>query len=241
MKGFAMAALTHGIDQSRLPWLLGGSALALVGLRRGGPLGIGLATAGGALALYGVSGLAPERGRELVREAAHGLGRVLPVGTIKIQRSETIALPRAEVWRHVRDLERFPRWSRRIVSVTELGDGRSRWVMQGPDGGQVTWISRIVADAPEERYSWESVAGSEIRQAGVIQVRDAPGGRGTELSLHLAYDAPAGALGDMLASLMGVEPQQQAREDLRRLKQLLETGEIATNAMRPEDKGRERF
>jgi len=236
-----MAALTHGIERSGLPWLLGGSALALVGLLRGRPLGIGLVTAGGALALYGASGLAPERGRELVCEAAFGLGRALPTGTIKIRCSETIARPRPEVWRHVRDLERFPRWSRHIVSVTELGEDRSRWVVRGPDGGQVTWVSRIVAETPEEQYSWESVEGSEIRQAGVIHVRDAPGGRGTELSLHLAYDAPAGALGDMLASLMGVEPQQQARDDLRRLKQLLETGEIATNAMRPEDKGRESF
>jgi uncharacterized membrane protein len=216
--------------------------LALLGLRRGGPLGIGLAAAGGALALTGATRIGMGARHKLVHAAVSRLQRVLPAtSTIKVRRSETIGRPCAEVWRYVRDLSHFPRWAAHVESVTEEADGSSHWVVRGPGGSRIEWDARIVAETPEERVSWESVEGSDIRHAGVLAVREAPGGRGTELSLHLAYDAPAGVLGDLLARLLGEEPANQAREDLRRLKQLLETGEIATNAMRPQAAGRESF
>jgi len=54
----------------------------------------------------------------------------------------------------------------------------------------------------------------------------APGGRGTEVRVEIAYSAPAGAIGRLVARLLGEHPQQQVDDDLRRLKQLMETGEV---------------
>ena len=62
--------------------------------------------------------------------------------------------------------------------------------------------------------------------------RDAPGGRGTEVEAIVAYVPPAGDLGRWVAKAFQAEPQAQGRRELKRLKMLLETGEIATNAMR---------
>jgi uncharacterized membrane protein len=44
----------------------------------------------------------------------------------------------------------------------------------------------------------------------------------------LSYDPPAGAVGKLIARLFQKEPKVQARQDLRRFKQLMETGEVAT-------------
>ena len=46
----------------------------------------------------------------------------------------------------------------------------------------------------------------------------------------IAYDPPAGFVGQLLAKLFGREPRIQARRDLHRFKQLMETGEVATSA-----------
>ena len=54
----------------------------------------------------------------------------------------------------------------------------------------------------------------------------APGGRGTEVHVELRYDPPGGKLGALVAKLFGEEPGQQVEGDLRRFKQVIETGEV---------------
>ena len=78
--------------------------------------------------------------------------------------------------------------------------------------------------------AWRSVEDSEIETSGEVRFEDAPGKRGTRVSLMMAYDPPAGALGRAVAKLFLREPQVQARHDLKRFKMLMETGEIATSA-----------
>ncbi|MEK0083397.1 SRPBCC family protein [Benzoatithermus flavus] len=228
-------------DPTRLACLLGGGLLTLLGARRGGMLGAGLVLAGGAVAFKGLADLPLAGEGGMLEEGLHRLERTLPTGAVKIARSITIGRPREEVWRFVRDLSGFSRWARHVESVITTDDGRSHWMVRAPGGTRIEWDAMIEAESPNERISWQTLPGSEIRHAGVITLRDAPGGRGTELILRLNYEAPGGVLGRTIARLMGEEPGIQARDDLRRLKQLLETGEMATNAMRPEDAGRERF
>jgi uncharacterized membrane protein len=63
--------------------------------------------------------------------------------------------------------------------------------------------------------------------AGSVNFDSVRGGRSTQVSVHLRYAPPAGRTGDMVAKLFGRAPSQTIREDLRRLKQILEAGEIA--------------
>jgi uncharacterized membrane protein len=63
-----------------------------------------------------------------------------------------------------------------------------------------------------------------------VTFQKAPGERGTRVSLVMEYDPPAGAVGRAVAKLFLREPAVQARHDLKRLKMLMETGEIATSA-----------
>ena len=82
------------------------------------------------------------------------------------------------------------------------------------------------------RIAWRSTERSDIETEGVVTFEDAPGERGTRVSLVIGYKPPAGALGDTFAKLFRRDPQTQARHDLKRLKMLMETGEIATSARR---------
>ena len=74
---------------------------------------------------------------------------------------------------------------------------------------------------------------SKFAEAGDASVtfKDAPGDRGTEI--HVEVDAP-GKLGEMAQKLTGTEPLAKAKDDLRRFKQLIETGEIPRSDASPE-------
>jgi hypothetical protein len=61
----------------------------------------------------------------------------------------------------------------------------------------------------------------------------APGGRGTEVRVTLRYDMPAGALGRAAAKYFGDDPSQALDDDLRRFKQVMETGEVVRSEGAP--------
>jgi uncharacterized membrane protein len=114
---------------------------------------------------------------------------------------------------------------RHVDSVIE-NDGHSVWRAWGPAGIQAEWEAEIVADRPGERIAWRSLEGATIPNRGSVELRDAPRGRGTEVHLELVFEPPAGPVGAGVARLFAGLPAQTMRNDLRRLKQLLETGEI---------------
>jgi uncharacterized membrane protein len=72
-----------------------------------------------------------------------------------------------------------------------------------------------------------------VANAGSVHFNPAPNGQGTEVRVVLKYDPPAGVLGAWVAKLFGEAPEQQIEEDLRRFKQMMETGEITTTAGQP--------
>jgi uncharacterized membrane protein len=152
---------------------------------------------------------------------------------ILVRRSVTIRATATELYQFWRSLTNLPRIMRHLRSVTELSSGRSQWVARGPAGITVKWDADIVTDSPGECIAWKSVNGSAVQHAGSVRFQRAPGGRGTEVHVELAYEPPAGALGVVVAKLLGEEPDVQIREDLRRFKQSMEAGEVATTEGQP--------
>lgn len=139
----------------------------------------------------------------------------------------TVNAPPQEVYARWRDLDRLPEFMYHLESVTTLGSGRSHWVAKAPGGTTVEWDAQITEDEPGRRLSWRSIEGSEIENSGSVGFAAAPRGQGTEVHVELSYTPPGGALGAAVAKLFGEEPSQQVADDLRRFKQLVETGEIA--------------
>ena len=142
----------------------------------------------------------------------------------------TIGKPREEVYAFFRRFSNLGRFMENIERIDELDDRRSHWVVKAPAGRTVEWTAVVTADEPGRLIEWRTEPGAEVENHGRVEFRDAPGDRGSELHAAIVYKPPGGALGKVVAELFQMEPGQQAHRDLRRLKQLLETGEIATTA-----------
>jgi uncharacterized membrane protein len=154
----------------------------------------------------------------------------------RVERTVTIARSPDELYARWRDLSRLPDLMAHLQSVTQLDERRSRWVARGPGGTRVAWEAEITADEPGRLIAWRSVEGSDLENAGSVRFTPAPGGRGTEVKVRLSYELPAGRVGETAVTLLGESGDQEVREDLRRFKQRMETGEVATAARRTEDR-----
>jgi uncharacterized membrane protein len=151
-------------------------------------------------------------------------------GDVLVGRSVTIDRPRQELYAFWRDFTRLPLFMHNIKSVAVIDGVRSHWVVAAAAGKTVEWDSTITADEPGRLIAWRSAEGASVRNSGQVEFRDSPDGRGTVVTVTLTYDPPGGSIGKLIATLFQKEPKVQARQDLRRFKQLMETGEIPTAA-----------
>jgi uncharacterized membrane protein len=145
---------------------------------------------------------------------------------VRVEEVVTINRPIEEVYDFWRNFENLPRFMRHLEEVTSLGNRRSRWRAKAPAGMTVEWEAELIQEKEHDWLAWRSLPGSQIENSGSVRFERAPGARGTELRVQLQYRPPAGSLGRAFAWLFGEEPSQQVADDLRRFKQLMETGEI---------------
>jgi len=142
-----------------------------------------------------------------------------------------------EFWR---DPNNLPRFSAAVDSVAQIDDRHVRWLLRGPLSQKVAVTIKTTTDEPARRIAWHSVGRSDLPHAGVVRFDPARGNRGTLVSALLWYPRSGGTAGWRIASLVGADPRSRLREDLRRFKQLLETGEVATTRGQPSGR-RSRF
>ncbi len=145
-------------------------------------------------------------------------------------RTVTINRPRAELFAYWRDFANLASFMDNVVRIDVIDQRRSHWVVKAPAGKTVEWDSVITEERDGELIAWASAEGADVPNSGRIDFRDATGGRGTTVTATILYDPPAGVVGKLIAKVFQREPAIQARRDLRRFKQLMETGEIATSA-----------
>jgi uncharacterized membrane protein len=146
-----------------------------------------------------------------------------------IGRTVSINRSRQEIYSFWRDFRNLPRFMENIESISVADDRRSHWVVSAPGDRTVEWTSVITADEPNQLIAWTSDEGASVRNSGQIEFRDSSNGRGTIVTATIVYHPPGGALGKAIAKLFQREPNIQARRDLRRFKQLMETGEVSTS------------
>ncbi len=222
-------------ETERVASLIGGGTLVAWGLARRKWDGLAMAGIGGVLLYRGFTGhcdvyqalgisTAGRRGRNVSVPHRHG---------IRVDKSITINKPADEVYRFWRNLENLPKFMKNLESVREIDNKHSVWVAKGPAGSTMEWKAEIINEKENELIGWRSLAGSEIANAGSVQFKSPPDGRGTVVKIELQYEPPGGVIGSTLVKLIGQHPEQQIDEDLRRMKQLLETGEVSTTEGQP--------
>ena len=209
-----------------------GAALALYGVTRRRGSGMMMAGLGAWLFQRGMSGHCHTY--QLLglntSDTASDTRRVLGgSGGIHVEESVTINRPVEELYRFWRNLENLPRFMRHLESVERITDTLSRWRAKGPAGTTVEWNAEIINEVPNDVIGWRSIEGSDVVSAGSVNFEDAGPGRGTRVRVRLQYSPPAGKIGAAVAKLLASDPATEIREDLRRFKQIIETGEIARN------------
>ncbi|HET9831136.1 MAG TPA: YgaP-like transmembrane domain [Vicinamibacterales bacterium] len=215
-------------ETERLASALGGALLAAYGISQRSKSGAMIAAAGGALIVRGATGFCPgyaavgiDTRRSDTKEALAG-SRGTPVET-----AVTIARPHDELYRLWRHFENLPTIMPHLVSVKDLGENRSHWIAKAPGGRTVEWDAEIINDNENELIGWRTLEGSDVVSAGSVRFKPTREGE-TMIRVHLQYEPPAGKVGATIAWLLGHEPSQTIREDLRRFKALMETGEVPT-------------
>ena len=144
-------------------------------------------------------------------------------------RAAMINRPRQALYAYWRNVANLPTFMENVKAVEVLESGRSKWIIAGPAGHDIELMSEITEDVPGERIAWTSSEGSDLDHEGWIEFKDNAFGRGTEVRVFISYDPPAGAVGKVIAKVLQREPRVQARRELRRFKQLMETGEVSTS------------
>ena len=192
----------------------------------------------GAVGLAAVGGIAYLIGRKLNEVPEEERISDAPPATFRgkagkdalVERTVTVNRPARELYDFWRDFTHFPQFMDNIRSVEKLDERRSHWVIEAPAGTSVEFDSIITEDEPGRLIAWESEEGASVPNRGRVEFIDAAPGRGTMVRATISYDPPGGAFGRAVAKVMQREPNVQARRDLRRFKQLMETGEITTSA-----------
>lgn len=236
-------------------WLsmVAGGALTTYGIQRRGGAGAAATLAGVALLYRGATGrsslyhaLGVSTAVKIARQ--RGTGRIADRGSntrrqlggargIHVEEAVTINRPIAEVFRFWRNFENLPQFMQHLEMVAMREEGISHWVAKGPAGVNVEWDARIINEIENKLIGWQSLDGSTISTAGSVNFDETE--HGTRVRVHLQYSPPGGRIGATIARLFGEEPSQSVREDLRRFKQLMETGEIPTTDGQPS--GRRKF
>jgi uncharacterized membrane protein len=204
---------------------MGGGALALYALNRLSRWHIGLAVAGAALVYRGLTGHCP-----VYHTAGFTTANPSQDTGLHLQKTLTVHKPLDEVYHSWRHLENLPRFMPHLDSVQRIDSRRSHWVATGPFGINLVWDAEITEERPPELIAWRSLPGTNPRHEGMVRFHQASPSHGTEVQVSMIYHPPGGVAGAAFAKMLKTVAVHNMQEDLRRFKQMLETGEIATGA-----------
>lgn len=218
-------------QQSRMLLGLSGGALLLYGMRRRSLLGGLFSVAGVDLLTRGLTGHNLLEFLGVTSLTSKGRGASLPhqLG-IQVNQAISINLPAPEVYRFMRDFSNFPRFIGHLKSIEVQDSTHSQWVISGPRQAELECDIETINDIENKLIAWRSVNSPDVDAAGSLRLEEVPQGRGTILRFSLQYLAPGGRLVTAVAKLLGHDPESELKEDLRRLKQILETGEVVTTS-----------
>jgi uncharacterized membrane protein len=152
---------------------------------------------------------------------------------MELTSTTTVNKPPLEVFGFWHRLENLATFIAHLDDVRVTGPTSSHWTASAPFDTVVEWDVVTTGDVAAERIAWASVDGADVDTSGEVLLVPAPGGRGTEVRVSVRYDMPAGPLRTALAKFFGDAPSQSLDDDLRRFKQVMETGEVVRSEGAP--------
>ncbi len=146
---------------------------------------------------------------------------------VTVHAVQTINAQPEQVFQLYSRAEAIPIWQEAVIAVTPSGDGHFHWVVEEPTTGtQMEFESEIVTSIPGVNHVSRVLDGPFAGSMDSLSFELHPHGRGTIVTWVSEFKLPAANVSSILAKVASRGPQQAVVENLRRLKQLIESGEI---------------
>lgn len=159
--------------------------------------------------------------------------RLIGVGggrrAVDVMKTINVEAPVDVVYSLWSNFDYFPQFMSNVLEVRRGEGNVSHWKVRGPAGTTVEWDAEITRMIPNEMIAWKSVEGSTFANAGYVFFEPTDQG-GTEVTVRLSYNPPAGAIGHAIAKAFGADPKSEMDQDLMRMKSLIETGSLPHDA-----------
>jgi len=141
-----------------------------------------------------------------------------------IEATVSIRRPVEDVFSFYRDFRNLPRFLGDVMAVVPIGPTTYRWTIQGPLGIRAAWTIRVTEERPNRLVRYQTVAPPGLRTCWEIQFAPAP--QSGETIVREVMRPPLGRLGRLALALIGKFPAAEMASNLRRLKQVMETGTV---------------
>jgi uncharacterized membrane protein len=211
-------------DGERLLSIAAGAALAAYAIARSRWDSLIAGAIGASLVWRGYTGRCQCYAALGINTAEHNPATAVPAQQgVKIEKTIKINRPPEDLYRFWRDLENLPQVMGHLKRVEPIDSQQSHWVANGPFGKEVEWDAEIINERLDDLIAWRSLPGGHIDTAGSVHFNRTADG-GTELTLSMKYNPPAGKIGAHIADWMGDGLCQKLDEDLKRFKATMESG-----------------
>lgn len=141
-----------------------------------------------------------------------------------IEASVTIRRPVEDVFRFYRDFKNLPNFLGDVMAIEQIGQATSRWTVQGPLGIRASWTIKVTEERANELIRYETVTPATLRT--YWEIHFIPGAGAGETDVREVMKTPLGRLGRAALALMGKFPAEEVSSNLRRLKEVMETGGV---------------
>jgi uncharacterized membrane protein len=150
----------------------------------------------------------------------------LPVmwGSDTVEARVTIQREIVEVYRFYRDFRNLPRFLGDVMAVELIDPVTSRWLIQGPLSVRVSWTVRVTMERVNGVIYYETVSSPALKTRWAVHFW--PGVDSGETEVRELMQMPLGGFGRAALALMGKDPAAEVAANLRRLKEVLETGHV---------------
>jgi uncharacterized membrane protein len=226
----------------RLLSTLSGGALVFSGFNRQGWPRALRAIVGGILLYRGITGHSFVYQALHINRAEHPFPsiNITPIPDregFRVQRSLTIRRSPQDLYDFCRNVEHVPRYITSIESVRKINENWSHWTATSPTGQRIEWDIEITQDQPGQLIGWQVHNNTMIGNSGLISFREAPRQLGTITSLEVDFVGHKSLQNTLeiplIGKVTGLVLESWVLETLRRLKALMETGEVPTLTGQP--------
>jgi uncharacterized membrane protein len=148
-----------------------------------------------------------------------------PSGGDAVEAAVAIRRPVEEVFEFYRDFQNLPHFLGDVMAIEQTGPATSRWTVQGPLGIRVKWTARLTEERTNEFISYETVPLPGLKTTWEIYF--SPASEVGTTDVREVMKTPLGRLGRAGLALIGKPPTGEVPANLRRLKEVMETGTVS--------------